>query len=180
MKHSLLRKTFVAGFLCCLLTGNIGAQDYRLTSPNGKLNIHIGTEGNLSWSIEQDGDTVILPSAIALKAREDRPNSKRITLGNPIQVNKASQKEIRTSFETPFYKRAVVQDHYNQLLLACKGGYSIEFRAYNDGAAYRFLLEQRKPLLIEQETAEFNFAEDHHAFIPYINDNRGGERYCYV
>ena len=29
------------------------------------------------------------------------------------------------------------------------------------------------------ETAEFNFAEDYPAFIPYVNDNRGGERYCY-
>ncbi|WP_455996793.1 glycoside hydrolase family 97 protein [Phocaeicola barnesiae] len=179
MKHSLLRKTSIAGLLFYLLTGSVWAQDYRLTSPDGKLNINICTEKALTWSIEQQGDTVILPSAIALKIREDRPNGTETTWGNPVKVSKASEKEIRTSFSTPFYKRTVVKDQYNQLLLKCKGGYSIEFRAYDDGAAYRFILEQRKPMLIEQETAEFNFTADHQAFIPYVNDNRGGERYCY-
>lgn len=179
MRHSLLRKAFAAGFLFCLLTGNLWAQDYRLASPDGKLNIYIDTAEALTWSIEQDGNTIMLPSAIALKAREDGPNHKEITLGTSVKVSKASQNEVRTSFETPFYKRATVQDHYNQLLLKCKGGYSVEFRAYDDGAAYRFILEQRKPLFIEQEVAEFNFEEDYHAFIPYVNDNRGGERYCY-
>lgn len=179
MKHSLLRKTSIAGLLFYLLTGSVWAQDYRLTSPDGKLNINICTEKALTWSIEQQGDTVILPSAIALKIREDRPNGTETTWGNPVKVSKASEKEIRTSFSTPFYKRTVVKDQYNQLLLKCKGGYSIEFRAYDDGAAYRFILEQRKPMLIEQETAEFNFTADHQAFIPYVNDNRGGEMGTY-
>lgn len=67
MKHSLLRKTSVAGLLFYLLIGSVWAQDYRLTSPDGKLNINICTEKALTWSIEQQGDTVILPSAIALK-----------------------------------------------------------------------------------------------------------------
>ena len=29
------------------------------------------------------------------------------------------------------------------------------------------------------ETVEFNFAGDYKAFVPYVNDNRSGERYCY-
>ena len=179
MRHSLSRKTQALGLALCLLAGNLWAQDYRLTSPDGRLNISIDTREALTWSIEQGGATVIQPSAIALKAREDRKNAKEVTLGNPVKVSKATRREVNTSFATPIYKRAQVEDHYNQLLLKCKGGYSVEFRAYNDGAAYRFILEQRKPLLIEAETAEFNFAQDYPAFIPYVNDNRGGERYCY-
>ena len=31
----------------------------------------------------------------------------------------------------------------------------------------------------KDEIAEFNFDRDYHAFVPYINDNRAGERYCY-
>ena len=179
MKHSLVRKAQALSLALCLLAGNLWAQDYRLTSPDGRLNILIDTREALTWSIEQAGNTVIQPSAIALKAREDRKNAKEITLGNPVKVSKATRREVNTSFATPIYKRAQVEDHYNQLLLKCKGGYSVEFRAYNDGAAYRFILEQRKPLLVEAETAEFNFAQDYPAFIPYVNDNRGGERYCY-
>lgn len=55
----------------------------------------------------------------------------------------------------------------------------VEFRADNDAAAYRILLPGKKPVTIEQETAEFNFAGDYEAFVPYVNDNRSGERWCF-
>ncbi len=57
--------------------------------------------------------------------------------------------------------------------------YSVEFRADDDAAAYRITVNGKKPLTIDSETAEFNFADDYQAFIPYVNDNRSGERYCY-
>ena len=56
---------------------------------------------------------------------------------------------------------------------------SVEFRADNDAAAYRMRLLTKKPSVIKAETAEFNFEADYNAFIPYVNDNRGGERWCY-
>ena len=43
MKHSLSRKTQALGLALCLLAGNLWAQDYRLTSPDGRLNISIDT-----------------------------------------------------------------------------------------------------------------------------------------
>ena len=55
----------------------------------------------------------------------------------------------------------------------------VEFRADNDAAAYRIHLQGKRPQDISSETAEFNFADDYTAFVPYVNDNRGGERWCY-
>ncbi len=57
--------------------------------------------------------------------------------------------------------------------------FSVEFRADNDAAAYRISVLGKKDITVNQETAEFHFADDYQAFIPYVNDNRGGERYCY-
>ena len=57
--------------------------------------------------------------------------------------------------------------------------FRVEFRADNDAAAYRISVLGKKGITVNSETAEFNFAADHHAFIPYVNDNRGGERWCY-
>lgn len=57
--------------------------------------------------------------------------------------------------------------------------YQVEFRADNDVAAYRIHVLDKKGITVNSETAEFNFASDYDAFIPYVNDNRGGERYCY-
>ena len=56
---------------------------------------------------------------------------------------------------------------------------AVEFRADNVAAAYRIVDLTKKPFTVSSETAEFNFAADYDAFIPYVNDNRGGERWCY-
>ena len=60
-----------------------------------------------------------------------------------------------------------------------KGLTQVEFRADNDAAAYRIKLSGKGSRVITDEKAEFNFAGDYQAFIPYVNDNRGGERYCF-
>ena len=57
--------------------------------------------------------------------------------------------------------------------------YQVEFRADNDAAAYRIHVLDKKGITVNSETAEFNFTSDYDAFIPYVNDNRGGEHYCY-
>ena len=50
---------------------------------------------------------------------------------------------------------------------------------HDDGAAYRFVIDRPNASQVTNESAEFCFADDYPAFIPYVNDNRGGERYCY-
>ncbi len=56
---------------------------------------------------------------------------------------------------------------------------AVEFRADNDAAAYRIQVKSKRQVAISSETAEFNFAGDYPAFIPYVNDNRSGERWCF-
>ncbi|HIZ02153.1 MAG TPA: glycoside hydrolase family 97 protein [Candidatus Bacteroides merdipullorum] len=178
MKNKLLQKCLLAA---CALMGlaTAQAQDYQLTSPDGLLNIGIYTDGRLQWSVSHDGTQVLLPSDIALKGVEKSSSGKAISFGPDVKVRKATRQSVNTSFATPFYKKAEVKDEYNALTLKCRGGFSVEFRAYNDGAAYRLVSELRKPYYVTAETADFNFAQPGRAFIPYINENRNGERYCF-
>ena len=178
MKNKLLTKCLLAA--CALAgLGSAQAQDYQLTSPDGQLTIGIHTDGTLQWSIQHDGTQVLLPSAIALKGVEKSSSGKAISFGPDVKVRKATRQSVNTSFATPFYKKAEVKDEYNALTLKCRGGFSVEFRAYDDGAAYRLVSELRKPYYVMAETADFNFAQPGRAFIPYVNDNRGGERYSF-
>ena len=148
-----------------------------LISPDGKLSISIYTDDDLQWAIQHDGTTVLLPSSIALQGRDEQSPQKAVTFGKDVKVSKVSRQSVESSFATPFYKKAEVQDVYNELTLKCRGGYSVQFRAYDDGAAYRFVSNVRKPFQVTGETADFNFDQDYKAFIPYVNDNRNGERY---
>ena len=106
--------------LCALMVpgmGGLSAQDYRLASPDGKLSISIYTEDDLQWAIQHDGTTVLLPSSIALQGRDEQSPQKAVTFGKDVKVSKASRQSVESSFATPFYKKAEVQDVYNELTL---------------------------------------------------------------
>ena len=149
------------------------AGNYEVCSPNGKVKVTVNTDETVKWAVDYDGKQVLLPSEIDIRLTQGK---KQLGLG---KVGKVARYNVSSSFETPFYKKAKVDDAYGQLLLYTSQKFTIEVRAYDDGAAYRLISSNTKPLLITNETAEFRFADDYQAFVPYVNDNRGGERYCY-
>lgn len=167
--------------LLFFITGVNAQKKYQVQSPDKKLSVTVTTdvEGKTVWSIQHDDTQVILPSALSVEGYQTGKPDKVFHWGENIKVNKVIRQEINRTFTTPYYKKDKVEDHYNLMLLKCKGGYDIEFRVYNDGAAYRFINNLRKPFIVKNETADFNFGSNHQAFIPYVNDNRNGERYCY-
>lgn len=175
MKNIIIQ-TICLLFLC---VGSAHAQQYQLASPDGKLIITVDAGATLNWQIKQDGTTVLQPSAIALYGVDMKNTKKEVTFGENVKVTKAERKSVESSFPTPIYKKASVKDVYNQLTLKCRGGYNVQFRAYDDGGAYRFISEQSKPFIVNSEKADFNFDNDYRTLVPYVNDNRNGERYCY-
>ena len=166
-------------FICILMYANASAQSFQLTSPNGRLQLTVETDKQLRWSLQYAGQPILLPSAIAMERRELKEGKTLPTFGHDVKVNKNKYTSVNTSFATPFYKKSEVQDIYNQLTLKCAGGYSIEFRAYDEGAAYRFVSEQNRPYIVKNEIAEFNFTQDYPALVPYSTMKNSGERYCF-
>lgn len=167
--------------LLFFITGVNAQKKYQVQSPDKKLSVTVTTdvEGKTVWSIQHDDTQVLLPSVLSVEGYPTGKPDKVFHWGENTKVNKVIRQEINRTFTTPYYKKDKVEDHYNLMLLKCKGGYDIEFRVYNDGAAYRFINNLRKPFIVKNETADFNFGFNHQAFIPYVNDNRNGERYCY-
>ena len=160
-------------FLFCLISLCASAGNYEVSSPNGKLKVTITTDEGVKWSVDYDGRQVLLPSAIDIRLSQGR---KTYGLG---KVGKVARHTVNSSFKNPFYKKLNISDAYGQLLLYTTEKFTIEVRAYDDGAAYRLISSNKKPLTVTDETVEFCFGDDYQAFVPYVNDNRGGERYCY-
>ena len=159
--------------LLCLFAVTATAGNYEVTSPNGKVKVVVNTDEDVKWSVTYDGRTVLLPSVIDIQLVQGK---KSFGIG---KVGKVSRQAVKSSFQTPFYKKATVKDEYGQMLMYTSQKLTIEVRAYDDGAAYRLINTNAKPLTVSDETAEFRFADDYQAFVPYVNDNRAGERYCY-
>ena len=160
-------------FLFCLISLCASAGNYEVSSPNGKLKVTITTDEGVKWSVDYDGRQVLLPSAIDIRLSQGR---KTYGLG---KVGKVARYTVNGSFKNPFYKKLNISDAYGQLLMYTTEKFTIEVRAYDDGAAYRLISSNKKPLTVTNETVEFCFGDDYQAFVPYVNDNRGGERYCY-
>ena len=160
-------------FYFCLISLCASAGNYEVSSPNGKVKVTITTDEGVKWSVDYDGRQVLLPSVIDIRLSQGR---KTYGLG---KVGKVARHAVNGSFKNPFYKKLNISDAYGQLLMYTTEKFTIEVRAYDDGAAYRLISSNKKPLTVTDETVEFCFGDDYQAFVPYVNDNRGGERYCY-
>ena len=138
--------------------------NYRVTSPDGHISATVMVGEDIRYSVSRNEQTLIAPSTISMNLSD----------GTVFGRNDKVRKTVRTSFDETFstvaYKKAEVRDNYNQILLNFKE-FSLIFRAYDDGVAYRFVsnLDKKKTYEVISEQAEFNFGEDRQAFIPYVN-----------
>lgn len=173
-----LRLLAVICLMCIGMTAHAFSmkRDWSIESPDKTVQVDIHRLGNysLDWQIRYKGIDVLKPSNINILLDGTMDVSTKGGIGK-----ESKREQVRSQFETPFYKKSVVKDEYNSLTISFKNGISLEFRVYNDGAAYRFIINRKKASEVTSEQAEFCFADDYQAFIPYVNDNRGGERYCY-
>jgi alpha-glucosidase len=166
-KHSNMKKIFL-GF--CLLLLNISfsqkKQNFTLTSPNGKIEIKIAVNDSISWAISHEKEVILAPSTMSMTLDEN------VVLGQNAVVLNSKKESIDASFDTPFYKKKAIQNKYNQLTLNLRNDYSIEYRAFDDGVAYRFSTKKKKEITVKSEKVVLNFDQDYHTLMPYVRDLR--------
>lgn len=167
---------FKVSLLLCLLFLYCAAlaqsdKTYEVKSPDGKISIRISTGPAVAWSVNHEGSEVIMPSAISMTLATGEVFGKNTTVRKAVAVSN------NTIINTPVYKKAQVQDNYNQLTISFKGDYGLVFRAYNDGATYRFFTRRKGGITIINEEASFNFKDDDKAFLPFVNDYRNKDKF---
>jgi alpha-glucosidase len=141
-------------------------KDFKLLSPNGKIEISIQLSDKITWAIIEDKTNILIASPMAMTLNEGGILGK-----NPILLN-TKKESIRTTIETPYYKKKTVENNYNQLILNFKGDYSIEYRAFDEGVAYRFITKKKHDITVKSEEVVLNFDQDYKTLIPYVRDLR--------
>lgn len=163
-KHNL---RILLSFLFCFSLAMSAQKQFTLKAPDGKLVANISVEKTVKYSVTHNGDVMLAKSAIALQLNDG------ISYGVDAKLSGSSTKTVDQFISSPVYKRSQIVDNYNELILRFKGDYSIIFRAYNDGIAYRFVSSSKKPFVVENEKAEFNFPADQKLFVAYANKPEG-------
>ena len=150
---------FITSLLALICSLPMMAKVYTVSSPNKALVVNVSVDKSLTWSLKTGKTVVLNPSKISLQTDKQMFGDKTKVGKSSIIYNKVGDKA------------------YNQLRLSCNG-FDVEFRIFDDAAAYR-IIPKKLINKVVNETSEFNFAGDYQAFVPYVNDNRGGERWCY-
>ena len=159
----------VKSLILCLLTilsfNIVNSQNiYNLESPQKNINIKITVDKDfLKYSVTHGNTVVINDSPISIELSDGK-----ILGANPI-VRSTKTEIINESIKADFYKKDYVENNYNELTLNFKGYYSVQFRAYDDGIAYRFCTKFPKQITIVKENISYNFDEDYTTYIPYVN-----------
>ena len=144
------------------------SKTWDLKSPDGNISVRVEAGNKLQWSVQHKSQQIIAPSGISLQLDD-------AVLGNDAVIISATDKKINDTIRASNYKKTQIHEQYNELTLRCKGDYGIIFRAYNDAVAYRFFIKRKTGVIVKNEEANFNFADDYKSFIPIQWDYRDGK-----
>jgi len=134
---------------------------YTLTSPNGSIKIDISVNDFITYSVSFGEKELISSSKIFMKIDDG------LFLGKNPEIINDETKEVNEILKPVVkVKSAIIEDRYKMLRINFKGDYSLIFRLYNDGVAYRFVTSIDKNIKVNEENIEFNFAEDFNIYFP--------------
>lgn len=168
MGNMTLKQFFSAAamFICLPLVAFGAQKTWSVSSPDGRIVAEISTGDGVRYSISRDGVALITPSEISMTFEDGTVfgGSDRV---RKVRKGSCDERGVRAMN----YKKASVDNVYNHLTLEFKG-YSVEFRAFDNGVAYRFVSTAKSgEFTVTDELTEFNFAEDWTAWVPYVKSN---------
>ena len=137
-------------------------KNYELKSPDGRLYVNVEAGEGVSYTLTHCGDLLIDKTGISMATTAGE------VFGGDAKVKKVSRRTVSQTIPTVLYKKAEVMDEFNEMTLKFKN-FSLIFRAYDDGMAYRFVSHLKGGYQIETETAGFNFAQDWNMWVPYVD-----------
>lgn len=121
--------------ILCMTASFAKAQEYSVASPDGKIKVTVSLGDGITYDVHYGNELVLAGCRISLDI-----NGKVLGSAPSLKsVNRKSADRVKRPFL--HLKYAEVPDRFNQMTLKMKGGYSVEFRAYDDGIAYRFVTD---------------------------------------
>jgi len=143
---------------------------FELASPDGHLRLGVDAGPQITYTLDRDGVSVMAPSGLSVQLADGT------AYDGSVRFEKALRRSVDDSFATPVYKRSTVRDHFNELTLRYKT-FDLVFRAYDAGVAWRFVSRAKAGFTVRDEQAEFRFAEDVEATVPYVRHDSQADPY---
>ena len=141
------------------------AKTVSLSSPDGKLKAEISADPNLEYTVSFDGKTLIDNSPLSMTLSDGT------VVGHKPSMKASKVTSVDRRVPSPFYRSTDMEERYNQITIGLSRDWSVEFRAYNDAVAYRFVSKAKKPFEVVSEEVAYNFPGDYRTVAPYVRNS---------
>jgi alpha-glucosidase len=156
-----MTRIFLLAAVLVITAGQLSGRDYKVNSPDGKTGITVSAGTTTSWSVVYDGKQLFSSPRVAMLLEGGK------ILGDNEKIARTTINQVQEIIKPPVpYKRAEILNNCNVLTIYYKSGFSIEFRAYNDGVAYRFGTYFKEPITVDNEVSDIVFPAGSHAWYP--------------
>ena len=128
------------------------SKEYVLNSPDQSLQAIIRIDAAIQFDLLRNGNLLLSSQEIGLQI-VDGP-----VLGIEPKVRKVKRTEVDQVIKPEIREKSEsIRDHYLELIMLFRSGYSLEFRMFNEGLAYRLVLDQPDELVVKRELAGYRF-----------------------
>ncbi|GAB3917392.1 glycoside hydrolase family 97 protein [Larkinella terrae] len=175
MKSSTSFLRFLAGFfgLLSFLPGIAQtALTRELRSPDQNVAVSVSVGPTITYQVFYQNRLIVAPSEIDLVLQDGKKLSARYA--KPRFTTRQNRGQIVSPVPE---KRKVIPDVYQELTVDLRNSFSLIFRAYNDGVAYRIGTAFRDSITVKNETARFQFPENHRLYFPEVVKRPDQDRY---
>ena len=156
-----MKRSLVLALISVITGYYAAAKEYKLASPDNKISVTVTVGTGIKWSATCEGREIINSSKIAMILANGK------ILGENEKVKKAAISQLNDIIRPVVSnKKSVITDNCNILTISFISGFSLQFRAYNDGVAYRFETSLKEDIIIKNEISEFDFPAGSHSWYP--------------
>jgi alpha-glucosidase len=156
-----MKRIITTSLVSLLIVGQIIAQNFELNSPDNRIQIKVNCADDISWSATLDGNVIIEKVAVAMDF------STGVDFGVSPKIKKHSVNSSSSIIRPAVpHKDAEIKDKYSELSIEFKGGYKLNFRAYNDGAAYQFIDDNKNSRNVMSEQVSMTFPDGSRSLFP--------------
>ncbi|WP_316814396.1 glycoside hydrolase family 97 protein [Pedobacter heparinus] len=134
------------------------AKDFILQSPDQQIRAKITVGKTISYELFYKNKQYLNPSRISLTLDAG------VVLGQNVAVQSTKINRVNKLIYPVYGITSQLKENYNELELKCKGNYSVLFRLYNEGFAYRFLTAIKDSIIVKSEQSDFQFAANYQAY----------------
>ena len=141
-------------------------------SPDKKVSVSVYYKDKITYTINYGEETILQPSLIDLVLENGQQ------LSDDLKLQKKSITSHNEKIISPVpEKRKVLINNYNELTLQFRQPFTILFRVYNDGVAYRIITRFKDSITIKNEVALFNFSSNKKVLLPIVEPRKDEDRF---